>query len=450
MLSRRVFLSMAAGLAGSRLSLQELNRLQMIVRSTRPEDLEMPPEGFADFITPIEHFFVRSHVNIPKVDLASWRLKIDGHVSNALELSMADLQRMPSVEVIGVLECAGNGRSFYDPPVAGLQWRNGAVGNGRWRGVRLADVLQRAGVRPGAVEILFDGADVPIGTMQDFQRSIPLAKALHAETILAYTMNGETLPVKHGFPLRAVVPGWAANTWMKWITGVRVLNEVSSGFWMRSAYRHPGKAVTPGIVLPADAMVPVTRLRVKSVIAFPTKGTSVEIGKPCVVRGAAWTGDAGGRVTAIDVSVDQGRTWKPSRLTGQATAFGWRLWEFSWTPREEGRYTVLARARDSSGEIQPLVQEWNPSGYLWNVVARQELDVGFPPPPAVATESAALQPLPAFRERCLVCHDDDVIRQQRLTRAQWEREIDKMINWGARVSAEERPSLLDYLLRISD
>src|SRR4029453_8809126 len=290
---------------------------------------------------------------------------------------------------------------------------------------------------------------VPIGTMQDFQRSIPLAKALHAETILAYAMNGETLPVKHGFPLRAVVPGWAGSSWVKWITGVRVLNEVSRGFWMRSAYLHPGKAVAPGIVPPADTMVPVTSLRVKSVIAFPTNSTRVDIGKPCVVRGAAWTGDVGGRVNAVEVSVDQGRTWKPSRLTGQATTFGWRLWEFSWTPREEGRYTVLARARDSSGDTQPLVQEWNPSGYLWNVTARVDLDVGLPTPPAAARESAASQPVPAFRERCLICHDDDVIRQQRLTRAQWEREIDKMVNWGARVSPEERPSLLDYLLRIS-
>ena len=263
----------------------------------RPEDLEMPPAGFANFITPIEEFFVRSHVNVPKVDLSPWRLKVNGHVSNALELSMGDLQRMPSTEVIGVLECAGNGRSFYDPPVAGLQWKNGAVGNGRWRGVRLADVLQRAGVRPGAVEILFDGADVPIGTMQDFQRSIPLAKALHTGTILAYAMNGETLPAKHGFPLRAVVPGWAANSWVKWLTGIRVLNEESRGFWMRNAYLHPGKSVTPGVVLPPDAMTPVTSLRVKSVIAFPGKRSecgcrqALCCSRSCLDRRRRWTCD---------------------------------------------------------------------------------------------------------------------------------------------------------------
>lgn len=409
----------------------------------------MPPEGFADFITRIENFFVRSHMSVPKVDLGQWRLKIDGHVSNALEFTMEDLRRMPSLELIGVLECAGNGRSFYEPPVAGLQWGSGAVGNARWRGVRLADLLQRAVVRPGAAEILFDGADAPIGTMQDFQRSIPVKKALHASTILAYEMNGETLPVKHGFPLRVVVPGWAGACWTKWVTAVRVLNEESRGFWMRSAYLHPGKPVTPGTVVPPDAMASVTSLRVKSVIGFPANEASVDLGKSYVVRGAAWTGDTGGRVTGVDVSVDQGRTWKPSRLTGPATPFGWRLWEFSWTPQEERRYTLLARARDSGGDVQPMVQEWNPSGYLWNVIARVDVNVGKMASVSPATtEPTPLPALPGFRERCLVCHEDDVIRQQRLTRAQWEREIDKMINWGARVLPEERTPLLDYLLRL--
>jgi DMSO/TMAO reductase YedYZ molybdopterin-dependent catalytic subunit len=440
MISRRFFLSMAAAA-----------QLKMIVRSTRPEDLEMPLEGFADFITPIDHFFVRSHVSVPKVELAQWQLKIDGHVSTAFSLSMADLRKMPAVELVSVLECAGNGRSFYQPSAAGLQWANGAVGNGRWRGVRLADVLQRAGVKVGAVEVLFDGADVPLGTMEDFQRSIPLKKALDSDTILAYEMNGEPLPVKHGFPLRVVVPGWAGDSWTKWLTGIRVLNEESRGFWMKNAYLHPGKPVAPGAVIPADAMRPVTSLHVKSVIASPGNESSVEPGKPVIVHGAAWTGDAGGRIAAVDVSVDQGRTWKAAKLTGPATAFGWRLWEFSWTPAREQRYTVLARARDTSGDIQPVVPEWNPSGYLFNAIARVDVNAGsnVAPPPADSAAPTSVQQAAGFRERCLVCHDDDVIRQQRLTRAQWDRELNKMIGWGARVQPEERQSLLDYLLRIA-
>ena len=407
----------------------------------------MPAAGFVDFITPIENFFVRSHVMVPKVDLTQWRLRIDGHVSTALQLSMDDLQKMPSTEIVGVLECAGNGRSFYDPPVAGLQWLNGAVGNGRWRGVRLSDVLQRAGVKPGAVEILFDGADVPIGTMEDFQRSIPLKKALHADTILAYAMNGETLPVKHGFPLRAIVPGWAGNSWIKWVTGIRVLNEEARGFWMKSAYLHPGRPVTPGAVVAADAMKPVTSLRVKSAIAFPANDGNVEAGKPYVVRGTAWTGDSG-RIVGVDVSTDQGRTWKTARLAGAAMAYSWRLWEFAWTPPADGRYTILARARDSSGDVQPLIQEWNPSGYLWNVIARVDVNAGKSSPSSTPESASAPPPPPqGFRERCLLCHDDDVIRQQRLTRAQWDRELNKMVGWGARVQPEDRQSLIDYLMR---
>src|SRR5215510_8922121 len=251
MLSRRKFLSMAAAAL-----LSPQNPTEMIVRSARPEDLEMPPAGFNDIITPVERFFVRSHVTVPQVDIADWRLKIEGHVETPLTLTMDDLRNMPSYELIGVLECAGNGRVFYNPPVAGLQWTNGAVGNGRWRGVRLTDVLQRAGIKAGAVEVLFDGADVPLGTMADFQRSIPLKKALDPNTLLAYAMNGETLPVKHGFPLRAVVPGWAGDSWMKWVTTVRVLDEPATGFWMKNAYLYPKKAVAPGTAVPAEEMTP--------------------------------------------------------------------------------------------------------------------------------------------------------------------------------------------------
>src|SRR4030095_6419670 len=264
--------------------------------------------GFDDFITPIGRFFVRSHVLVPKVDLSQWRLNVEGHVSKEITGGRDELRRMPSFELIGVLECAGNGRSFYDPPVAGLQWANGAVGNGRWRGVRLRDLLERAGVKDGAVEVLFDGADVPLGTMQDFQRSIPLKKALDANTLLAYEMNGAPLPTQHGFPLRAVVPGWAGDSWTKWLTGIRVLNEEWRGFWMKSAYLHPGKPVAPGGVLPAEVVTAVKRLPVTGVIALPANDSTVEVGKPNTVRGAAWTGDLGGGVVAVDVSVDQGRS----------------------------------------------------------------------------------------------------------------------------------------------
>ena len=209
-----------------------------------------------------------------------------------LTLGMEDLKKLPAVELVSVVECAGNGRGFYEPPVPGLQWANGSVGNARWRGVRLADVLKRAGIRDSAKEILFDGADVPLGTMPDFQRSIPVKKALDSNTLLAYEMNGETLPVKHGFPLRVVAPGWASDSWTKWLTSIRVLDKEHDGFWMKSAYRHPGKPVAPGTAVPPEQMQPVTSLRVKSVIASPPKTARRSVRRPARSRFAALPGAA--------------------------------------------------------------------------------------------------------------------------------------------------------------
>jgi len=444
-IDRRNFLLLAGA---SLLRGDERPKLDMLVRAARPEDLEMPLSGFSDYITPIEHFFVRTHVYVPKVNLDSWQLKVEGEVATALTLTMEDLRKLPPVQLVSVVECAGNGRAFYEPPVPGLQWGNGAVGNARWRGVRLADVLKRAGIKDSAKEILFDGADVPLGTMPDFQRSIAVKKALDGNTILAYEMNGETLPVKHGFPLRVVAPGWASDSWVKWLTSIRVLDKEADGFWMKGSYRHPGKPVAPGTAVPMDKMQPVASLRVKSVIATPFDGTQALVGKPLTIRGVAWSGDAG-PVTAVDVSVDGGRTWKPAALLqNQRTEFGWRQWEFNWTPQQEAYFTILPRARDAAGNTQPMDQEWNPSGYLWNVVPRVGVDIVKEPSSLSQTTSPSLSnPTPpnGFKGSCGACHEDDVIRQQRLTRAQWDREIGKMTGWGAKVKDEDRTGLLDYL-----
>ena len=434
--------------AGALLRAEDRAKRDMLVRSTRPEDLEMALSGFADYITPIEHFFVRTHVYVPTVNADEWRLRVDGEVAMPLTLSVEDLKKLPPVDLVSVVECAGNGRGLYEPSVPGLQWRNGSVGNARWRGVRLAEVLKRAGIKDSGKEVLFDGADVPLGTMPDFQRSIPVKKALDANTLLAYEMNGETLPVKHGFPLRVVAPGWASDSWTKWLTSIRVLDKEHDGFWMKSAYRHPGKPVAPGSAVPPDQMQPVTSLRVKSVIAAPLDGAQALLGRPLTMRGVAWSGDAG-PVTAVDVSIDGGRNWKPAALhQGQQTQFGWRQWDFNWTPSQEAYYTILARARDAAGNTQPFDQEWNPSGYGWNVVPRVGVDVvkelSSAPQPAQPSVAQAAPPV-GFRNACLVCHEDDVIRQQRLTRAQWDRELKKMTGWGARIKDEEREGFLDYL-----
>ena len=452
-LSRRSVL-LLAGVAF--LPLDERPKRNMLVRSAHPEDLEMPMSGVSDYITPIEQFFVRTHVSVPSVNLNDWRLKVEGEVVTPLTLTMDDLKKLPPVELVAVLECAGNGRGFYEPSVPGLQWGNGAVGNGRWRGVRLADVLRRAGVKDSAREILFDGADVPLGTMPDFQRSIPVKKALDDQTLLVYELNGETLPVKHGFPLRLMAPGWAGNSWVKWLTSIRVLDTEHDGFWMKTAYRHPGKPVAPGAAVPPDQMQPVTSLRVKSVITAPAAGMEIASRKPFSIRGIAWGGDAG-PVRAVEVSVDGGRGWRPAALRqDQQTPFGWRQWQFEWTPTQEAYYTIMARARDAAGNTQPIDQEWNPSGYGWNVVPRVGVSAvqqpsGTPQPgqssPSQILQASTMAQPAAFKDACGTCHEDDVIRQQRLSRAQWDRELNKMIGWGARVRDEDRNDFLDYLFR---
>ena len=446
--TRRQFFAIAAGgLAWAQSPNPDRPKQGMIVRSVRPEDLEMPPSGFDDYITPIEHFYVRTHVLVPQVNLRDWRLKVEGQVQTPLTLTMDEIRRMPATELVSVLECAGNGRSLYSPTVAGVQWVNGAVGNGRWRGVRLADILKRAGIQQNAVDIAFDGADTPIGSMEDFQRALPLAKAMDPNTLLAYEMNGESLPGKHGFPLRVVAPGWAGDHWMKWVTSVRVLDKEFDGWWVKNAYRHPGKPVVPGTALAQDAMTPLRSLRVKSVISSPVDGAQTLVGKAVTIRGAAWSGD-GGPVTGVDVSVDNGRSWKRAELGSEQSRFGWRLWRVTWTPATEQFYTVLARARDTSGDLQPLTQEWNPSGYLWNAAARAGVEVGrevrAPASPPSAASSNLEEP-PRFRSACLACHEADLIQQQRLTRAQWDREINKMTGWGASVAPEERDSFLNFL-----
>ena len=422
------------------------DKRDIIVRSARPEDLEMPLEGFADYITPVEHFFVRSHHYEPKVDIATWKLTVDGQVATPLSLSIDDLRKMPKVELVSVLECAGNGRAFYAPTVPGLQWKTGSVGNGRWTGVRLADVLKRAGIKAAGTELLMDGADVPIGTMPEFQRTIPVKKALDPNTILAYEMNGQTLPNQHGFPLRLIAPGWASDSWVKWLTRLTVLDHEFEGFFMKTAYRHPGKPVKPGVAVDPADMKPVTSLHVKSILRTPFDGTDVELGKPLLIAGAAWSGD-NGPVSAVDVSTDGGRTWQAAKLGAERSQFGWRLFSHTFTPAKAQYYNIMSRARTAAGDIQPFTEEWNPSGYQWNVVP--SVGVNATANPATAQPPAnhpAVGDQPnGYKQACLTCHGEDVIQQQRLTRGQWDKEVDKMVRWGSPVKKEDRESILRYL-----
>jgi DMSO/TMAO reductase YedYZ molybdopterin-dependent catalytic subunit len=439
-LSRRnLFLAAAAGV------LPRLNHAadasRMIVLSSRPEDLEMPLDGFKDWITPIDRFFVRCHTYTPeRPNLSDWKLKVDGVVNQALSLSMDDLKKLPRVELVSVLECAGNGRSFYQPRLPGAQWRFGSVGNGRWAGVRFRDVLEKAGLKDSAKEILFDGADVPLGKMEDFRRTVPVKRALEPDTLLAFEMNGQPLPIEHGFPLRLIVPGWAGDSWVKWLQHIEVLDHEFEGFWMKTAYRHPAEHVEPGTAVDPAKMVPVTDLNVKSVIATPGAWA-----KPGTVRisGTAWSNTS--PVTGVDVSVDDGRTWKAAKLGKDHSRYAWRLWELDWKAGE-GKYTLMARAKNAAGQVQPLSQEWNPSGYLWNVAQPIAVEVSSKQPAPSPPDERGMSPKPpGYQAACLTCHDEGMMRQQHITRAQWERETDKMVRWGAPVKPEEREGILKYL-----
>jgi sulfite oxidase len=442
-LTRRMLFATAAGALLPRWmkAADQADQARMIVRSPRPEDLEMPLDGFTDWITPIDRFFVRCHTYTPKVNLSEWSLKIDGKVDHPTTLTLDDLKKFPRVDLVGVLECAGNGRRFYEPRVAGTQWAFGSVGNGRWTGVRLRDVLQKAGIQSSATEILCDGADVPLGTMPDFQRTITAAKALHPDTLLAYEMNGQPLPVEHGFPLRLIAPGWAGDSWVKWLQHIEVLDHEFDGFWMKSAYRHPPNPVPPGTAVDPSQMVPVTDLGVKSVIAVPDAW-----GKPGSVRvqGTAWSNSS--PVTKVDVSTDGGQTWKQAKLGGRPTKYGWRLWQLDWKAAE-GKYALMSRATNAAGQSQPLMEQWNPNGYLWNVAQPVAITISHQAPaaPAATPPPPETQYPEGSRAACFGCHDEHMMQQQRLTRAQWDREINKMTGWGAPLKPQDREAVLNYL-----
>jgi DMSO/TMAO reductase YedYZ molybdopterin-dependent catalytic subunit len=301
------------------------------------------------------------------------QLLIGGLVDRRLSLSLDDLRRFPPVELTAVLQCSGNGRAFYRPRAPGVQWERGAVGNARWTGVRLAEVLARAGVQPGAAHLELLGSDRPaFPSVPLFRRSIPLEKALHRDTLLAYAMNGEPLPPLHGGPVRVIAPGWMGDAWVKWVNEITVRDRESTGYYMEQAYRYPRRPVAPGAHVLTSEMEPITTMAVKSVIAAPRSG-AVLSGLDIPVQGVAWTGE--GRVAAVELSVDEGRTWEPATFTGPDELYAWRLWRGVCRAPQPGPCEIWSRARDDRGAVQPLVSPWNPGGFLWNGIDRVRVEV---------------------------------------------------------------------------
>lgn len=338
----------------------------LIARVRRPFDAETPVREFTSFLTPNHRFFVRSHFGPPAPELikeTNWKLRIGGLVERPQALTLRDITQVEPVTITAVVQCSGNGRAFHRPKVPGVQWERGAVGNAQWTGVRLRDVLAEAGVKDGARHVQLQGADRPVmASVPLFTRSIPLAKALHPDTILAYEMNGRPLPLLHGAPLRVITPGWMADCCMKWLTDITVQADEAKGYYMQTAYRIPLKSVDPGGTATA-ASTPVEAMVVKSLIAAPQEGDIVGLGRH-TVQGVAWSGEA--KVVKVEVSMDGGKIWEQARMVGEDHLFAWRQWQFHWKADTPGPVSILCRATDSRGETQPEVSPWNPSGFLWN------------------------------------------------------------------------------------
>ena len=343
---------------------------KLIVRSARPEDLETPVELLNSWLTPNDLFYVRHHAYVPEA-VGDWKLTIEGEVGKPLTLTLDDLKKLPKVTSTVTLECAGNGRAFMDPPVAGIQWEKGAVGTAKWGGAKLSDVLKVAGIKPSGKFVYLNGADVGIAKQPDFVRQVPIEKA--GDTILAYEMNGEALPKLHGAPVRAVVSGWEGAYAVKWLNQITVSDKESESFWVKTGYRFPTKRVAPGAAVDAKDMAPVTGLVVKSLISAPNDGATVKAGSAVKVSGFAWAGEA--NITKVDISLDNGQTWQAAKLGKEQAKFTWRQFEFEWKPTDAGSYLVMARATDDKGRQQPVAVQWNPSGYLYNVIDRIRVNV---------------------------------------------------------------------------
>ena len=350
----------------------------MILQRSRPPLLETPFDVFdRGVFTPNDQFFVRWHwALIPtEVDVAAFKLNVRGHVNQALSLSLADILAMPRVEMAAVNQCSGNSRGLFQPRVSGGQWENGAMGNARWIGVRLRDVLDRAGVKSGAVAARFKGLDEAlIETAPSFMKSLGIDHARDGEVMLAYQMNGEQLPLLNGFPLRLIVPGWYSTYWVKMLNDIEILNAPDDNYWMKTAYRIPD---TPHAnVKPGEsgvATVPINRMAPRSFFTNLTNGATVKPGAPLSVRGIAFGGDCG--VAQVQLSDDGGSTWRAAALGPDQGKYGFRRWSAEVAAPSSGTLTLQARCTNANGEAQPTEPNWNPGGFMRNVIESVRLVV---------------------------------------------------------------------------
>lgn len=355
----------------------------MILQRTRAPLLETPWESLASHIfTPNDQFYVRWHFadfpNRIEVSPDKFRLRISGEVSRPLEISLIDLvHEFEPVEIAAVNQCSGNSRGFVTPRVPGAQWGHGAMGNARWTGVRLRDLLARAGLKPSATHVAFrslEDKESPFPPPLHFEKTLELDHARDGDVLVAYAMNGEPLPLLNGYPLRLVVPGWYATYWVKMLSEIVVMDHPGTGFWMATAYKVPARP--NGAMQPGEAnvpMVPISTMTPRSFFTTPAAGAEIPYGRPTLIQGFAFGGSSGLR--SVTLSLDHGRTWRPAELGEDYGSYSFRAWRFVLTPPARGPCRLLVQAINAKGEQQPLAVNWNPGGFMYNPVEQLTLSV---------------------------------------------------------------------------
>jgi sulfite dehydrogenase (cytochrome) subunit A len=348
----------------------------LILLTPRPPQLETPMAVFDEgVLTPNDAFYVRWHLsNIPQsVDASTHRIAVTGAVQRPLSISLEDLAKLPTVEVVAVNQCSGNSRGLFSPRVPGGQWDNGAMGNARWTGVRLRDILDRAGLTSAAKQVQFNGLETPaIPSTPDFKKSLDIDVARGDDVIVAYLMNGEPMPLLNGYPVRLIVPGWYATYWVKMLSDITVLDHVDDNFWMKSAYRIPDTPhanVVPGST--GFTTVPINKMDVRSFATNIANGASMKPGVT-TLRGIAFDGGSG--VRRVEVSADGGTTWRDARLERDYGKYSFRRWNAPWEARP-GSYTIAVRASANDGSVQTSTPIWNPSGYMLNTIETYKVTV---------------------------------------------------------------------------
>lgn len=396
-LSRRQWLRWAAVLGGSGLlspgcarSIVEApaetdpylrfpGKVAMRVVNDRAPCLETPWRYYREDLTPNEAFYVRWHLEmIPTtVDVRTWRLRLAGHLEKPTEYSLDELRRMKSISVVAVNQCSGNSRSRFEPHMPGAQWGDGAMGNARWTGVPLRDLLQRAGVKAQAKQVSFDGLDEgPLPSVPDFIKALDVQHALDAsaDVLVAYKMNGEELPLLNGFPVRLVVPGWYATYWVKALTTISVLPTAFGGFWMDKAYKIPAnRNASEAPKELATKTVPINRMNVRSFIVRPEPEERIATGRPYPLEGIAFDGGRG--IQRVEYSTDGGTTWTAAQLGQDLGNYSFRRWRGEWTPAGPGSYRLQVRAENRAGDRQSATALWNRGGYMRNVIEEVRVTV---------------------------------------------------------------------------